>query len=165
MSIANNKLGETEAELQENLKWTCNKTLPKRRYNNNKKDLFIGWTKDIADARAQCIQARRRYTKVKRRTNISNEDKEQIHSEYKNYKDILTKKIETAKKTAWNILVEELERDIWGKLTKLSEKKFKSSDVYNKTDQELINEANKLFPRHRKIRWTRHNVNNRQVHH
>lgn len=163
MTIANNKQGETVAELQENLKLASNKALPrKKNYNNNRKPAYW-WTEDIAQTRVQCIQARRRYTRANRSTNILEEEKERIHNEYKTKKDILTKRIESAKKMSWSMLVEELKQDIWGQAYKIARKKLKASDVSNRTDQELINEANKLFPKHRKIRWTRQGDDNRQV--
>lgn len=159
-SIALNNRGKTAEEMQENIIRACNKSFRKRRNETNCRQAVYWWTEELAQARRECIRARRITKRVNRRRDISDEIKELRLSEYKTLRDALTNKIEKAKRNAWDRLIQDLDEDIWGSAYKIARKKLRIPNSPSKTDEEQMREAGSLFPTNAKINWILPSVRN-----
>ena len=73
------------------------------------------WSSDIAALRVTCVEARRQYTRYRRRRRRSAEVEEQLHERYKSCTKALQLSISQAKERARAELLDSLEADPWGR--------------------------------------------------
>ncbi|XP_033362390.1 uncharacterized protein LOC117240471 [Bombus vosnesenskii] len=108
------------------------------------------WTPEIAEMRENCVRARRRFLRARRRR--LTRDEEQISSCYEEYREArrtLQREIKTAKARCWTELIEEVESDPWGRPYKVVTKKLRPSapPLTSNMDPALLdNVIGTLFP-------------------
>ncbi|CAG4963930.1 unnamed protein product [Colias eurytheme] len=76
------------------------------------------WSPELAQLRAACVTARRRYTKYRqrrRRADYSIVEESERYTVYQDAKKVLRESIATAKERAWAELLETLSLDPWGR--------------------------------------------------
>nr|CAI5854774.1 unnamed protein product [Callosobruchus analis] len=100
----------TAAELAAILTTTCDATMPKK-VNPRQKRAAYWWTQQIADARRECIRAKRASIKK----NMADAVREQKKQEYRVKRKVLKHLIKTSKRECWKKLISEVDADIWGK--------------------------------------------------
>lgn len=77
------------------------------------------WTEGIARLRVVCLQARRRYTRMRRRRRVAAEEIESAYATYREATRALQTAIAKAKAQSWSDLVDQLGRDPWGRPYKM----------------------------------------------
>lgn len=99
------------------------------------------WNRDIADARARCIRARRQLTRA--RTNDGEVDP--LRNEYKKLKNDLKRLIKKSKYAAWKDLINEIDSDVWGLGYKIATGKLKRQKLILSPEQ-TKEQVSLLFP-------------------
>ncbi|KAM3960856.1 putative 115 kDa protein in type-1 retrotransposable element R1DM [Aphomia sociella] len=100
---------------REALTKACDAAMPRTRAQPPRRQVYW-WSEEIAEVRRQCVAARRRYTRSRRRWRFHDADEEaQLYVAYKEKKKALQLSISRAKTRAWQELLETLDRDPWGR--------------------------------------------------
>ncbi|KXZ75780.1 Putative 115 kDa protein in type-1 retrotransposable element R1DM-like protein, partial [Tribolium castaneum] len=134
----------------------CNREL-KQIKSNNKFQQVHWWNSDIAEARKNCIAARRAMNRANKNRTRSTEES---RVKYKETRKKLKKEIQKAKGMAWDKLVNDIERDIWGLGYKIVVGKLKKDLVA--ITEETTTALKKLFPVVPEIKWTKNNSTQEQ---
>uniref|UniRef100_A0A2S2P488 Reverse transcriptase domain-containing protein n=1 Tax=Schizaphis graminum TaxID=13262 RepID=A0A2S2P488_SCHGA len=95
--------------------------MPKGKFSRGKKPVFW-WSQDIANLRAICLAARRKYKRC--RNNETLGQREIKHLEYKEARKKLKREIKKSKKASWDNLCNQVETDSWGLPYKIVTKKL-----------------------------------------
>lgn len=146
----------TPEQLGEIITKSLDSTFCRHSFNNEKKKPVFWWTSEIRDQRRTCIAKRRMVTRAHKHMNsLDAMSIERIEIEAKAEKKKLHQLIKSAKNKAWAALCEEVENDIWGKGYQIVTKKCykQKGPLLSKTA--MLNEVNKLFPRHEPYCWKR----------
>lgn len=108
------------------------------------------WTEDIGNLRRDCIVARRRYLRQRRRRITNRTAETALHSTYVALKKALQKEIGRAKARAWSELLRTLDDDPWGRPFEIVRKKLTARGAANASEmlepEELEHVLQKLFP-------------------
>lgn len=126
----------------------CDAAMPRRKYRKHSKSSVFWWNDDIAILRTECIRSRR---KAKRARNTSCYD--ELQAKYKNARAKLSKTIKESKKLKWKELVEEVDKDPWGRpymviMSRLNNWRQPTCTKLMKTI------VNTLFPRQEALTYT-----------
>lgn len=151
--VERNSRGKTAEELHENITQACNRSFSKKKGTIKNHQPVYWWSEEIAEARRECILARRKAQRLNRRRGVSNETKETAQATYRALRTKLKREIEKAKRQAWDRLVEALDDDIWGNAYQIARKRFRTQRTFARTDEEQQREANKLFPTYPRTTW------------
>lgn len=100
----------------------------------------------MAAARKECIAARRRYTRARKKGRAFPEILAQRWDEYKSARRALKLEINKSKKREWDKLCEEVERDVWGKPYKIVTKRLGKAKAAVPAEM-IENIVEHLFPR------------------
>ncbi|XP_041989124.1 uncharacterized protein LOC121740461 [Aricia agestis] len=73
------------------------------------------WRPELKQLRLECVAARRRFQRYRRRRNRVEAEEEAIHDGYRSARHALREAIKVAKKEAWEEFLNTLEQDPWGK--------------------------------------------------
>lgn len=123
----------------------CDFSAPRVRYGPKKS--MYWWNAEIAGLRRQCNHCRRRLTRANRRGN--DRDKREARRHYREARRTLRKAIWNSKRTAWGELLDDLERDPWGRPYKMVVQKMRSTTVSATevmTPRDLETLLSELFP-------------------
>lgn len=149
-------LERTEMDIEKKTEWlrealweVCNASMPRINGQPKRKGMYW-WNQDIARQRAKCIRAQHCLTHYRRRNgNKAMETEELLLEEYKEARGVLRGMIRTAKNKAWKDLLEDLDKDPWGKPYLIVRKKLKSGgpSVAETLEPEILDKVvEKLFP-------------------
>lgn len=101
----------TSGDFSNKLRELCNISMPIRKKSRTRKPVYW-WTTEVANLRKECLCMRRLYTRAMKRNNLFITTEAWYN--YQNSRKKLRDKIKGAKKLAWNKLVNDIDRDIWG---------------------------------------------------
>lgn len=109
------------------------------------------WNSHIAECRRECIKTRRLMTRERSNTGRISET---LWQTYKEAKWKLNREIDKSKTNCWNLICEEVNKDIWGAGYRIVMKKFglKTTQPSDSLEKEIINE---LFPTKQLPNWER----------
>lgn len=124
------------------IKEACNVTFKKKSSSTKYKKVYW-WNKEISNARKNCNSSRRKMKRSRRRDPTL---AEAAMLEYRNMKEILKSQISKAKESKWKELVEEVDKDPWGKGYKIVTGKVGHRTPINLTQEEEVQVAKELFP-------------------
>ncbi|XP_029173917.1 uncharacterized protein LOC114942669 [Nylanderia fulva] len=100
---------EKATEITLRLTKACDATMPRR--HSNKRFLPVyWWNENISELRIKCVKARRTAQRA-RKTPLF----EQLYNQYKEARLKLNKAIKESKRNTWTMLLEEVEKDPWGR--------------------------------------------------
>lgn len=151
------KNGTLEAkELTEMVTRACDKTM-KLKCHRDKRNPVYWWCDEVARARKKCLACKRTLARVNRK----DQELQKIgcRERYKEARNELKKAIIAAKRKAWKTVIEEVEQDIWGKGYRIVTDKIKRAPPTGLDDQQQMEMASKLFPKHRVGKWDRAPIN------
>ena len=147
------KNGTLEArELTDVVTRACNKAL-KLKCHRDKRSPVYWWCEEVAEARKKCLACKR----ILARINRKDDEQRRITSReiYKEARNELKKAIIAAKRNAWNMVIEEVNQDPWGKGYRIVTGKIKRAPPTGLDDQQQMKLANELFPKHTVGKWDR----------
>lgn len=111
------------------------------------------WNDTAAVIRKECFRARRRWQSAKRK-NIKSLDIKKLGEEYKQKRKELRKEINRLKTTAWEELIDSIEKDPWGLPYKVVLKKLKTASISltEKLEENTLDDLlESLFPRNNRL--------------
>lgn len=123
----------------------CDFAAPRVRYV--KRRCVYWWNDNIASLRTQCNHCRRQFTRCNKRG--TDEEKRTSKREYKSARKLLRRAIWDSKKAAWQELLDDLNRDPWGRPYRMVVKKlhtFAGSATETLDSDELGALLDDLFP-------------------
>ncbi|GAB1859779.1 Reverse transcriptase [Camponotus japonicus] len=119
-----------EEDVNKMARWTheviteaCNYSMPI--VTNVRRESVYWWNSQIAEARTECNQARRKWQKMKKNKTVT--DILLAEESYRSKKKILCTLIKKAKTQAWNDLIRSIEEDPWGLPYRIVMKKLRRS--------------------------------------
>lgn len=147
---------ELEGNIDSQVEWietimtsACDLSAPRvKRGNKNRKSMYW-WSTNISDLREICIKARRKWTRA--RGKKPPPELNRLQAEYKLARKNLRDAIRTAKRNAWQELLDVLDRDPWGlgyKIIVVGALRGPSSRLTETLDEaeELAPLLDRLFP-------------------
>lgn len=141
---------EEAEELRRRMSAACDASMPRSVPGGRRDRRVYWWTPEIAELRASCVRARRRFLRARRRR--LTRDEEEISSCYEAYREArrtLQREIKIAKARCWAELVEAVESDPWGRPYKIATKKLRPTapPLTANMDPVLLNKViGTLFP-------------------
>lgn len=136
---------EVQAKIEEGCDRHCRNSV------GDKRRQVYWWNAAVAEKRKECIQVRRKHTRLKKKTT----DREILHVSEMRLKDCrksLKQEILKAKNEKWREACNELENDIWGRAYKIMFRKFGRAQG-SITKQVETEQINKLFPKKIQMIW------------
>ncbi|KAI5723445.1 hypothetical protein M8J76_006122 [Diaphorina citri] len=115
----------------------------KRRSTNTRRRKAYWWSVEIAECWRTCNKTRRKLKRMRRRNPILAEE---IKNQYTNLRNNLKKSIVEAKEAKWKELIDEVDKDPWGKAYKIVTGKIGYRPPLNLTQEEEVRIAKELFP-------------------
>nr|XP_034195222.1 uncharacterized protein LOC117611396 [Osmia lignaria] len=113
-------------------------------YRGNRHPVYW-WNEDTARYRKDVNKARRRLTRLRAKGN--KKDIEEAHKDFKMAKKAMNREVKKGKRTRWENMLSEIDKDIWGRPYKLVTRKLKGK--VNKPDilspEEVEEVVKKLF--------------------
>lgn len=105
------------------------------------------WSEEIADFRRECVRRRRWYTRLRRRAVIDEDTVAELYGLYRDAKRELQLAIKRAKALAWEKLLGDLDRNLWGRPYRIILNKLRSggSPVTEVLDPRFLRDVNTLF--------------------
>ncbi|VEN43382.1 unnamed protein product [Callosobruchus maculatus] len=145
--------------LSEAIEIACDCSFRKR--GKYRKKAVYWWNGSLTEKRKECIRSRRLATRANKR---KDEDlKKKCREELKKCMDEFKKAIMKAKWESWKELVNEVDNDVWGKGYKIAMNKLKPPPLVTMTDEQQVEIARLLFPRHQNDIPNDHTINKIQA--
>ncbi|XP_036231721.2 putative 115 kDa protein in type-1 retrotransposable element R1DM [Bactrocera oleae] len=136
----------------------CDVSMPRKRDNNQRPSVHW-WNDRISTLRAKCLKKRRISQRGYRRPNSA-----ELVAEYKQARRNLNKAIKESKRRCWTELVEEVEKDPWGRPYKVVMTHLKSQPMPSPTcPQLLLKIVAALFPRQRDFMYSSLQLNSEDI--
>lgn len=104
---------EEARRLTDDMTAICDTAMP--RVRPERRHPVYWWSEQIAELRAVCLRARRQYTRARRRRSAGATEREARYAEYRDATVTLQRAIAESKARNWKALVDELDRDPWGR--------------------------------------------------
>lgn len=144
-SVAPENVEEGATRLRADL--TMASDVAARRYRPAKRKSTYWWNTKIQELRQECIKTRRLYTKWRNRDN--EEEKITSRSTYREARRALRKEIAVSKRSAWECLIKEVDKNPWGRpyrvvLKRLSGASTSATELM--TIDALVKVLTDLFP-------------------
>lgn len=136
--------------LSKSLKSLCNLYLLPR--NRKRQKMTYWWSFHIAEIRATCNSLRRKITRGRKGAGEST-DVDTAISNYKEAKINLKHAIKSAKKHAWENLLNDLNKDIWGKAYQIVTRKWSTGNKKSISEETTREQIRLLFPTVKIIQW------------
>lgn len=146
-----NDLKFTALECTDIITEACNQALPIRKTSRHKPVYW--WTLEIAEARKLCLLKKRKLVRENKKPNVLETNIQTLENEYKGTRTILKLMIQNEKRKSWNKLIDDLDQDVYGDAYKIACKRLRVMPKIQLTDENMMKEAMKLFPRLPKIKW------------
>lgn len=128
----------------------CNAAFRNKKALSGNRTPVYWWSAEIGQLRKSCLVARRRSTKANKRAS-SEEERSRRWEEYKESRKTLRKAIKQAKGMSWGRLIEDLNRDTFGRAYKIVVDKTRPRATIDEETQLGI--AKGLFPRVEPVNW------------
>nr|XP_036224320.1 uncharacterized protein LOC118681891 [Bactrocera oleae] len=136
----------------------CDASMPRKRGNNQRPSVHW-WNDRVSTLRAKCLKKRRISKRGYRRPNSA-----ELIAEYKQARRNLNKAIKESKRRCWTELVEEVDRDPWGRPYKVVMTHLKSQPMPSPTcPQLLLKIVAALFPRQRDFMYSSLQLNSEDI--
>lgn len=135
----------TPDDLSSELANACARSGLRRGNGNPKRKAAYWWTDEIAELRRNCLRARRKLTRERRRTRGAPD--EAFHRNLADARSALKAEICKTKQLRWKDLLAELEDNPWGDAYRIVRKKFGQA-LPALTAEQLSRVVGKLFPSH-----------------
>ena len=139
---------EARAELfQTHMTRVCNASMPRVRNAGRKATYW--WTPELEGKRRECVMTRRKYQHRKRKTTVTSEELEQTRLAYRKAIVTLQTAVRAARRKAWEDLIENIDRDPWGRPYKIVTDKMRPSapPLTESMEPELLRRTvSTLFP-------------------
>lgn len=134
----------TAEDLIEIVTEACDKAM-KRNHPKKKRGVYW-WNEEIREKRKNCISARRKFTRERKR-GAGDERCTNLYEAYKSHRLELVTEIKASKDRCWKQICEELEQDIWGRAYQIVTKKMgrKKTELPPELRKRIIDD---LFPEH-----------------
>ena len=131
------------ADAMKLLHQACDVAMPRITWRSNRRAVYW-WTDEIASLRKECLRLRRRAQRVRRRN-----DPCQEQALYKAAKKRLSEAIRSSKARKWNEIIEEVDRDPWGRGYKIVKRGLGGLTPTGPMEPEKMKEiVDTLFPTH-----------------
>lgn len=144
---------ETAQGFSKTLKRVCNECMPKARRFEKGQPMYW-WNDKIAELRRVCHQNRRKVTRIARKNHPVL--KRILWQEYDRSKKELRRNIKVAKKGGWDQVLEEVDRDIWGKGYEIVMRKTIGQAPKPQLSMQMVEDIVKqLFPVHEAVNFKR----------
>ncbi|CAD6216895.1 GSCOCG00012895001-RA-CDS, partial [Cotesia congregata] len=128
-------------ELMKRVTEACDASMPRKR-GINRRPVVHWWNDHISVLRKECLRKRRKSQRGFRRPNFA-----ELVAEYKKARRELNKAIKDSKRRCWKELVEEMEKDPWGKPYKVVTAHLKYQPMPSPTCPRLLERiVTVLFP-------------------
>jgi hypothetical protein len=116
---------DEEAEiLQGYMSAACDASMPRSVPGGGRNRCVHWWTPEIAELRASCVRARRRFLRVLRRRRTRDEEEiSRCYGVYREARRTQQREIKIAKARSWKELIEVVESDPWGRPYKVVTRK------------------------------------------
>lgn len=121
------------------------------------------WNEEVAETRRESLIARRKMTRGNGDSRLTEEEKEHLRDEYTAKRAKLRKTIARAKSEAWKKTCEEVNNDVWGTGYQIVCKKLKKMPGNKIAEEQEIQIAENLFPKHEETRWPPVEVQDRDI--
>ena len=106
----------------------CDASMPRAVPGGRSDRCVYWWTPEIADMRASCVQARRRFLRARRRRRTRDEEEiSRCYEDYRETRRALQREIKLAKARSWDQLIESVDSDPWGRPYRIVTKKLRPS--------------------------------------
>lgn len=137
---------EEEADrMVRNVSTACDLSLRRRVHDAGRRPPVYWWNREIADARADCVRARRASTRTRARGDI--EATAAAEGTLRAARTSLKRLIRAAKGKCWDEMIQSVDADPWGKPYKLVMKKLRGPSATSRMEPQLLREVvATLFP-------------------
>ncbi|XP_049871151.1 uncharacterized protein LOC126370360 [Pectinophora gossypiella] len=115
---------ESAIKFRETLTRMCDAAMPRAKRRPSRRAVYW-WTQDIADLREACVAARREFTRYRRLQTRSEEREDLLHNIYSQSKKTLQLAISRSKTLSRQEMLEDLNRDPWGRPYRAARCKFR----------------------------------------
>lgn len=139
---------DTANRLRDTFKYVCDSSMPRARRPPPKKAVYW-WSQDLSALRAASINARRAYTRSRRRRHRDTDHEAALWTAYREAKTAFKTAICEAKDRAWQELLDEIDANPWGRPYQRARNKLCSQGlpVVNTLQPDLLAEiVATLFP-------------------
>lgn len=147
-TVTSSNITEEAASFQAVMVEVCDAAMP--RVKSSRRSVAYWWTEEIARLREVCLRARRQYTRIRRRRRATSTETESAYATYRAATRTLQTAIADAKSRSWTELVNQLNRDPWGRSYKIVFGKLRPwvPPLTESMEPELVNTIiQSLFPR------------------
>ena len=124
-------LGSVDEEAEELRRYTsaaCDASMPHSVPGGRSDRCMYWWTPEIAEMRASCVRARRRFLKARRRRRTRDEEEiSRCYEDYRKTRRALQREIKIAKARSWDELIESVDSDPWGRPYRIVTRKLRPS--------------------------------------
>ena len=121
-------IDEEADELHGYMSAACDASMPRSVSGGRSDRCVYWWTPEIADMRASCVQARRRFLRARcRRRTRDEEEISRCYEDYRETRRALQREIKLAKARCWDRLIESVDSDPWGRPYRIVTKKLRPS--------------------------------------
>ncbi|XP_015509714.2 uncharacterized protein LOC107216897 [Neodiprion lecontei] len=149
---------EKTKNLMTKITQACDTCMPRKRGINQRPSVHW-WNDQISALRTACLKKRRTSQRGYRRPNSV-----ELVAEYKKARRELNKAIKDSKKRCWKELVEEVERDPWGRPYKVVMTHLKYQPIPSPTCPQLLERiVSTLFPRQREFIYSSLQINSEDI--
>lgn len=139
---------EKTKDLMKRVTQACDACMPRKRSINQRPPVHW-WDDHIGVLRSECLRKRRISQRGYRRPNST-----ELVAEYKKARRELNKAIKDSKRTCWKELINEVERDPWGRPYKVVMTHLKSQPMPSPTCPQLLQKiVTALFPQQREFNY------------
>ena len=108
------------------MKAACDASMPRSVPGGRSDRCVYWWAPTIADLRANCVRARRRFLRARRRRRIRDEEEiSRCYEDCRETRRALQREIKIAKARCWAELIESVESDPWGRPYRIVTKKLR----------------------------------------
>lgn len=122
---------EETVQVEEEAEWfaeamvsICDASMPRVRSMPPRRRVYW-WSNELTQKRAECVAARRAYTRSRRRRHRDLEREADLYAVYRQAVTSLQRAIAEAKTSAWNEMLDSLNQDPWGKPYKMVRRKLR----------------------------------------
>lgn len=150
LTEAATKLQRRKGELVTSITRLCEKTV-RRKKGPSGKPAAYWWNGEIAEARRDCVVARRKMLRVNRKAKRLGE-RTAVAAAYHEKRKTMRSLIAKSRRRAWDDLLGTIDSDLWGLGYKIATSKLRKKTTVPDRE-ELEKQIDQLFPRHPTVVW------------
>lgn len=146
--IASGCAEENTKDLMKRVAQACDASMPRKRGENQRPSVHW-WNDQISVLRSECFRKRRIYQRNRRRPKSA-----ELVVEYKKARRELNRAIKDSKRRSWKDLIDEVERDPWGRPYRVVMTHLKSQPMPSPTCPQLLKKiVTALFPQKHEFKY------------